>query len=216
MSKILDVDLQRYIDANTTAPDQVMQDLAAETRDALDNRAGMQIGVDQARFMTMLVQTANAKTAVEIGTFTGMSSLAIARGLAPGGTLTCFDVSDEYTAIARRYWERDGVSDRITLVLGDAREETAKLPSEPHIDFAFIDADKSGYATYWDNLVPRMKPGGLIAIDNVLQRGRVVNDDSDNETVVAIRAFNSKTIADSRVDQVMLGMRDGVTLARKR
>ena len=213
---MLGEDLQRYIGEHSTGPDRVMQDLAAETRAALADRAGMQIGTDQARFLTMLVQTLNATTAVEIGTFTGMSSLAIARGLAPGGRLTCFDVSDEFTSIARRYWERDGMSDKIELILGDAREETAKLPDEPHIDFAFIDADKSGYVTYWENIVPRMKPGGLIAVDNVLQRGRVVSADTGNDTVDAIRAFNTHVVGDDRVEQVILPIRDGVTLARRR
>jgi caffeoyl-CoA O-methyltransferase len=143
-----------------------------------------------------------------------MSALAIARGLADGGRLTCFDISEEYTSVARRYWERAGVADRIDLRIGPAAERITELPAEPHIDIAFVDADKTGYPTYWAELVPRMRPGGVIAIDNVLRGGRVVNPSTEADKVVV--AFNEQVRDDDRVDAILLPLADGLTLARRR
>ena len=206
-------DLHAYLVAHNPPADALVAELLAETRTALPAQANMQIAPEQAPFLTFLTRLLGVRQAVEIGTFTGLSSLAIARGLPPDGRLVCFDISDEYTSIARRYWERAGVTDRIELRLGPAAETLATLPDEPHIDIAFIDADKTGYQTYWDTLVPRMRPGGVIVVDNVLQHGRVLTPDSADSA--AIVAFNDMVLADKRVDTVMIPVADGLTLARR-
>lgn len=209
-------DLHAYIVAHSTPPDEVAQDLIAETRTLLPERASLQIDADQAALLTLLTRLVGARQAVEVGTFTGLSSLSIARGLAPGGRLTCFDISTEYTDVARRYWRRAGVADRIELRIGPAGELLRELPAEPYLDLAFIDADKTGYATYWTELVPRMRPGGLIAVDNVLWSGQVLDPAPDDVDAMAIIQFNDKVVNDPRVDVVMLPVADGLTLARRR
>jgi caffeoyl-CoA O-methyltransferase len=151
---------------------------------------------------------------VEVGTFTGYSALCMARALQPGGRLTCCDVSEEYTAIARRYWQKAGVADRIELLLGPALDTLRALPPGP-IDFAFIDADKENYQAYYEELLRRLRPGGLIAIDNVLWSGQVIRDVDQTANTRAIRALNDHVAADRRVQSVMLGLSDGVTLVRK-
>ncbi|CAM3568329.1 O-methyltransferase [Stackebrandtia soli] len=207
--------LHEYVVSHGTPPDAVLTELVDETYAALPQQAGMQIGPDQAAFTTLLVKLIGARSAVEVGTFTGMSSLAIARGLPADGKLICLDVSDEYTSIARRFWERDGQSDKIELRLGPALESLRAFPTEPHLDFAFIDADKPSYSVYWEELVPRMVPGGLIAVDNVLWGGRVVDPSESGGNVDAVRAFNDLAAADDRMEVVMLPVGDGLTLARK-
>jgi caffeoyl-CoA O-methyltransferase len=189
--------------------------LIEETREALPGAASMQIGADQGTFLTMLVTIVGVRAAVEVGTFTGYSSLAIARGLEPGGRLLCCDVSDEFTSIARRYWQRAGVDERIELRLAPALETLRSLPTTAHLDFAFIDADKAGYASYWAELVPRMRPGGVIAVDNTLWSGRVIESAPTGDTA-AIIAFNDLVRDDDRVEKVVLTIGDGLTLARKR
>jgi caffeoyl-CoA O-methyltransferase len=151
-----------------------------------------------------------------VGTFTGFSSICIARGLAPGGRLLCCDVSEEYTAIARQAWVAAGVDDRIELRLAPGLETLQGLPAEPTIDLVFIDADKGGYAGYFDELVPRVRAGGLLLVDNTLWSGRVVDDTADDADTVAIRAFNDKVAADDRVESYLLPIGDGLTLVRKR
>jgi caffeoyl-CoA O-methyltransferase len=209
-------ELHAYLLEHSTPPDDIVTDLIAETRRALPDQVMMQIAPEQAAFLTLLARLAGARRAVEVGTFTGLSSLSIARGMAADARLTCFDASDEYTAVARRYWARAGLSDRIELRLGDARDLLPKLPTEPHLDLAFIDADKTGYPVYWEELVPRMRPGGLIVVDNVFQGGRVVDPAEQGESVTAIRAFNRQVRDDDRVEVVMLPVADGLTLARRR
>ncbi|MEO9224502.1 MAG: O-methyltransferase [Acidimicrobiales bacterium] len=216
-SFLVDDQLAAYLNAHATQPDGTVAELVAETA-ALGPVSGMQIGTDQAALLTLLTGLVGTKSAVEVGTFTGLSSIAIARGLEPGGRLMCCDVSEEYTAIARRYWARLGLDDRIELRLAPAIETLAALPDEPTIDFAFIDADKGGYSAYFDALVPRMRPDGLIVVDNVLWGGRAPQrpSDDDKPDLSAIRAFNDKVTADDRVESVLLAMADGLTLARKR
>ncbi|PZF99294.1 O-methyltransferase [Micromonospora deserti] len=207
-------ELHAYLVAHGSPPDEIIRDLAEETRAALPRDAQMQVAPEQAAFLTFLTRLLGVRRAVEVGTFTGLSSLAIARGLPEGGRLTCFDISEEYTGIARRYWARAGVADRIELRIGPAGETLRELPYDRHIDFAFIDADKTGYPIYWSELVPRMRPGGVIAVDNVLRGGRVIApQDADDR---AIAAFNDEVLADVRVDAVMLPIADGLTLARVR
>jgi caffeoyl-CoA O-methyltransferase len=207
-------ELHAYLVAHGSEPDDVMRDLVEETRASFPEQAGMQVAPEQAAFLTLLARLIGARTAVEVGTFTGLSALAIARGLAEDGRLVCFDISERYTAIATRYWDRAGVADRVELRLGAAAELLRELPDEPTVDLAFIDADKGNYPGYWAELVPRMRPGGVICVDNVLRGGRVLAPESpDDRTVVA---FNEAVLADSRVEAVMLPIADGLTLARKR
>lgn len=207
-------ELHTYLVEHGSPPDRVSRELIAETVAVLPDLAGMQVAPEQAAFLTFLTRLIGVRHAVEVGTFTGLSALAIARGLQPGGRLTCFDISDEYTAVARRYWAEAGVADRIDLRLGPAAETLRTLPGEPHLDFAFIDADKTGYPAYWTELVPRMRPGGVVAVDNVLRGGRVLAPRNDGDR--AIVDFNDLAVADERVDVVMLPIADGLTLARRR
>jgi caffeoyl-CoA O-methyltransferase len=151
-----------------------------------------------------------------VGTFTGFSSIAIARGLAPGGTLLCCDVSDEWTSIARDAWKQAGLDDRIELRLAPAAETLRALPQEQNIDFAFIDADKGSYWTYYSELLPRLRVGGVIAIDNVLWSGRVADMEPGDSDTEALKDFNDRVVADERVDVVMLPVGDGVTVVCKR
>ncbi|GGO03164.1 O-methyltransferase [Micromonospora parathelypteridis] len=207
-------ELHAYLIAHGSPPDEIIRDLAEETRSVLPEHATMQVAPEQAAFLTFLTRLLDVRQAVEVGTFTGLSSLAIARGLPEGGRLTCFDISEEFTGIARRYWERAGVQDRIDLRIGPAGDRLRELPYERHLDFAFIDADKTGYPVYWAELVPRMRPGGVIAVDNVLRGGRVIAPRDANDRAIA--AFNDEVLADVRVDPVMLPIADGLTLARVR
>jgi caffeoyl-CoA O-methyltransferase len=144
-----------------------------------------------------------------------MSALFIARGLGPEGRLLCCDVSEEWTAIARRYWERAGVADRIELRLGPAAETLRALPTDVPFDFAFIDADKANYSLYYEEILKRLRPGALIAVDNVLWSGDVVRPEKRDEDVEAIRRFNDRVVADARVESVILPVADGLTLVRK-
>jgi caffeoyl-CoA O-methyltransferase len=199
---------------NRPEPDEVLLDLADETAQALPDDARMQIAPEQGAFMTLLTKVVGVRFAVEVGTFTGYSSTCVARGLAEGGRLLCCDVSEEFTAIARRYWDRAGVADRIELRLAPAIETLRALPADPPIDLAFIDADKEGYVDYWEEIVPRVRPGGVVLVDNVFASGRVVADDP-SPTSKAIRRFNDHATADDRVELAMLPIADGLTFARK-
>jgi caffeoyl-CoA O-methyltransferase len=211
----LDDRLMRYVVSHRTPDDPVVDELRAETA-RLGSPAAMQISPEQATFFTVLVAAIGARRAVEVGTFTGLSALAIARGLPRGGRLLCCDVSEEWTAVARRYWRKAGVDRRIELRIAPALETLRALPRRAEIDFAFIDADKPSYPAYWDELVPRLRRNGLIAVDNVLWGGDVARSAARDEVTKAIRAFNDKVAADRRVESVMLPLADGVTLARKR
>jgi caffeoyl-CoA O-methyltransferase len=207
-------ELNAYVVAHSTGPDQVLSDLAERTR-GLGSLSGMQIAPEEGAFLTVMTRLVGARSAVEVGTFTGYSSICIARGLAPGGRLLCCDVSEEWTAIAREFWDRAGVQDRIELVVAPAADTLRALPAEASIDLAFIDAEKTGYPTYWEELVPRMRPGGVLLVDNVLRDGNVVRPDPD-EATAAIQAFNDRAVNDERVDVAMLPLADGVTVAVRR
>ncbi len=210
----LDDALYDYLLAHRTPDDDVVRELREETA-KLGDRAVMQIAPDQATFLRLLVAAIGATRAIEVGTFTGLSSLAIARGLPKHGHLLCLDVSEEWTAIARRAWAKAGVADRVELRIGPAAETLRALPPSPVLDFAFIDADKKSYPVYWEEIVKRLRPGGLIAADNVLWEGEVVKPEEQGEDVVAIRRFNELVVQDRRVECVMLAIADGLTLARK-
>jgi caffeoyl-CoA O-methyltransferase len=213
MAEIISDAVSDYVLAHSTPADEVLRELAAETRDRFPSAAGMQISHDEGELLTMLVRLSGARTAVEVGVFTGYSGLCIARGLPKDGRLICCDVSEEYTAVARRYWARADVDGLIDLRLGPAIATLRALPPEPEIDFAFVDADKTGYPDYYDELVPRLRPGGLMVLDNVLRGGDVLHpvDEAD----VVVRDLNARIVADERVECVMLPVRDGVTLVRR-
>jgi caffeoyl-CoA O-methyltransferase len=175
----------------------------------------MQIAPDQGTLLTILASALGARRALEVGTFTGYSAICIARGMGPEGRLLACDTSEEWTAIARRYWARAGLGDRIELRLGPAATTLKSLPPEPVFDFAFIDADKASYAIYYEETLRRLRPGGLIAVDNVLWSGKVVQPDAQDEDTRAIRAFNDFVASDRRVRAVMLPVADGLTLLQK-
>jgi len=206
--------IEDYLLAHSEPADEVLRDLAEETHRVLARQSGMQITHDEGELLTMLVRLTGARQAVEVGTFTGYSSICIARGLPEDGHLLCCDVSEEYTSIARRYWDRAGLSERIQLRIAPAVETLRSLPTDPYLDFAFVDADKTGYASYVEEIVPRLRPGGLMVLDNMLWSGEVVDPQDDNGRAVA--DLNDALVADDRVDVVLLPVRDGVSLARKR
>jgi caffeoyl-CoA O-methyltransferase len=208
-------DVYAYLVAHGTAPDATYEAIRAETLAATGPFAAMQIGPDQYALLTLLVQLVGAELAVEVGTFTGTSAVAIARGLAEGGRLVCCDISEEWTAIARRHWAEAGLDDRIELRLAPALETIDALPADTSVDVAFIDADKGGYVDYYEALVPRLRPGGLLVADNVLWSGRVVDPGAVDDDTQAIRRFNDHVAADPRCDTVMLAIGDGITLCRK-
>jgi caffeoyl-CoA O-methyltransferase len=208
--------LEDYLLAHASPADDLLRDLVEETHQLDPGTTTMQISHDEGEFLTMLVRLTKASFAVEIGVFTGYSSICIARGLSGEGRLLACDVNEEWTSIARRYWERAGLTDRIDLRIAPAAETLRALPTSQAVDFAFIDADKTGYPLYYEELVPRMRAGGLIVLDNVLRGGRVVDPAAQETADRAIRQVNDTITADSRMQSVMLPLRDGVTLARKR
>jgi caffeoyl-CoA O-methyltransferase len=211
---MLPAEISEYLLAHCTPADEVLRDLAAETRSAFPGEAGMQVSHDEGELLTLLVKLSGARRAVEVGVFTGYSGLCIARGLPADGHLLACDVSEEFTGMARRYWERAGLTDRIELRIAPALDTLRALPNGEAFDFAFIDADKQGYRGYYEELVPRMRPGGLLVLDNVLRGGNVIAGTRPAD--VAIREINTAIVADERVESVMLPVRDGVTLVRKR
>ena len=211
----LDEALLSYMDAHSSPPDEVQRDLIAVT-EALGDVGRMQIGAVQGSFMTMLVQLLQPRFAVEVGTFTGYSALAVARALPPGGRLLCCDVSEEWTAIARSHWQRAGVADRIDLRIAPALDTLRGLPPDSLIDFAFIDADKANYINYYEELLRRLSPRGVILVDNVLWGGGVAVAGQDDPTTEALRAFNAHVAADPRVQAAMLPVGDGLTVITHR
>jgi caffeoyl-CoA O-methyltransferase len=207
--------LHAYMVAHGTPPDEIQRALIEETQ-VLGDISVMQIAPEQGAFMTLFARILGAQRAIEIGTFTGYSALCLARGLPDDGELICCDVSEEWTSVGRRYWEKAGVSHKIDLRIAPAIETLARLPQEPNFDLAFIDADKGGYIAYFEALMPLIRKGGVILVDNVLWMGAVVDAAANSEDTVAIRRFNDLVAADSRVECVMLPIADGLTLLRKR
>ncbi|MFG2876381.1 O-methyltransferase [Streptomyces sp. NPDC048337] len=203
-----------YLLAQAEPPSPVQEQLITRTR-ALGGPAEMQIPHEQGVFLTLLAKLTGARRIVEVGTFTGYSTIALAEGLVPGGQVITCDISEEWTSIAQEAWKEAGVADRIDLRLAPALETLAALPPEPVIDLVFLDADKTGYRAYWDQLVPRVRPGGLLLADNVLYGGEAARADAEGNGL-AIREFNAHVRADDRVESVLLPIADGLTLARKR
>jgi len=209
--------LYDYLLAASLRDDRLLRRLRAETQRL--PMGMMQISPEQGQFMALLVELLGVKTALEIGTFTGYSSLSVARALPEDGRLLCCDVSEEYTRIARKYWLEAGVAHKITLELGPALATLDRLIAEGRaesFDFAFIDADKGNYRNYYERCMTLVRPGGLIAIDNVLWSGRVADPKRQDADTKTIRAFNARLKRDARVSLSMLPLGDGVSLALKR
>ncbi|MEU9122387.1 O-methyltransferase [Streptomyces sp. NPDC048506] len=207
--------IYEYVLAHNPPLDAVQRGIVELTHQKFPDAAGMQSAEEQGPLLAFLVRLIGARHVVEVGTFTGYSTLSMAQALPEDGTLIACDVSEEWTAYGLEAWAEAGVADRIELRIAPALETLRAMPSEPHIDLAYLDADKGGYIAYWDELVPRMRPGGLIVADNVLYRGEAV-DPAATGSGLAIRAFNDHVKADERMESVMLTVADGVTLARKR
>jgi caffeoyl-CoA O-methyltransferase len=212
----VDQPLYDYIIAHGHNRDPILAELADETARKCGPRAGMQVAPEQGTLMTMLARLAGVRSAIEVGTFTGYSAICVARALQPDGHLLCCDVSEEWTTIARSYWRKAGVSDRITLKLGPALATLRALPAEPSLDFAFIDADKSNYVNYYEEILRRTRAGGLILIDNVLWSGAVLDPADRTADTRAIRELNELIARDDRVDAVMLAVSDGLTICRRK
>ena len=215
-SFFLSPEIHEYLVAHGSPPDEVLRWLAQETNERFGEISLMQVAPEQGAFLTILTRVLGARFAVEIGTFTGYSALCIARGLQPDGRLLACDVSDEWTTLAREAWERAGVEDRIELRLAPAIETLGGLDADEEVDLAFIDADKPSYVDYYEELLPRLGPRGVILADNVLWSGNVIDADVNDENTLAIRRFNDHVAADDRVDAVMLPVSDGLTLISKR
>jgi len=205
-----------YLVDHGTPPDAVLRELIEETRRKVGNLSVMQIAPEQGAFMTLLARSIGARRAIEIGTFTGYSALYIARGLPDDGELVCCDVSEEWAAVGRPFWEKAGVAHKIELRIAPALDTLRTLPADEGFDLAFVDADKPSYVDYYEALLPRTRSNGLILVDNVLWMGRVADPEAQDDQTQAIRRFNDHVAADSRVDCVMLPVSDGLTLLRKR
>ena len=209
--------LYDYILGNSLREPPVLRRLREETSQLPQHN--MQISPEQGQFMQMLIRLMGAKRCVEVGVFTGYSSLAVALALPADGLLIACDISEEYTSIAKRYWSEAGVADRIELKLGPALQTLDSLLASGRTescDFAFIDADKTNYAHYYERLLKLLRPGGLIAVDNVLWSGKVIDDTDQSADTSAIRAFNQAIHLDERVDVSLVPIGDGLTLIRKR
>jgi caffeoyl-CoA O-methyltransferase len=213
--ELLPAAVAAYGDAHTPAEDEVLRWLAERTTN-LGRAARMQVSASQGVFLGQLIRMARPRLVVEVGTFTGYSALCMARALPPGGRLVCFDLSEEWTTLAREAWERAGVADRVELRVGPAAETLGSLDTDGLVDFVFLDADKPGYANYWDLLVPRLSPSGVVVADNVLQGGAVADPDDRGSDVEAIRAFNDKVAGDPRMEALLLPVYDGLTVAVRR
>ena len=209
--------LYDYILEVSLREDPLLAELRAETNRMPDGN--MQIAPDQGQFMAMLAKLIGAKRVIEVGTFTGYSALCLAQALPEEGRLICCDVSEEFTAIARRYWQRAGMADKIDLRLAPATETIQSLLDEGaggSFDLAFIDADKKNYDSYFEGCLSLLRPGGLIIVDNVLWDGLVIEPSADDKATKAIRALNRKLTQDPRIELSMIAIGDGLTLVRKK
>lgn len=206
--------IEQYLTELSRPESDVFRRLRAET--ATLPEAGMQIGVDQAALLGFLVRLIGARRVLEIGTFTGLSALAMATALPPDGRVLTCDVSEQWTGIARRYWSLAGLAGKIELRLAPALETLKGLSASTPFDFAFIDGDKPNYDAYYEACLRLVRPGGLIALDNVLWSGRVADPGNREESTVAISELNRKVRADSRVDSALLSVGDGILLVSPR
>ena len=211
MSFLVDDAIEAYVEAHSTAPDPLLTELAEETRATMASPQ-MLTGPIEGRFLELLVAASGATRVLELGTFTGYSALSMAAALPPGGRIDTLDIEPRHAEVAQRYFDRSPDGSKITLHLGPALETIDGLDGE--FDFVFIDADKENYDAYYEAVLPRLSERGLIAIDNTLWSGRVL--DPPDETTRTIAALNDKLAADERVDLAMVGIADGITIARKR
>jgi predicted O-methyltransferase YrrM len=214
---VIDEQVWRYLGAQTLREPEILARLREETHRL--PQGSMQINPEQGQFMTLLVHLMGVRRAIEIGTSTGYSALAVALALPEDGRLTCCDVSEEWTGVARRYWHEAGVAGRIDLRLAPAAGTLAELRAAGHekqFDFAFIDADKENYDRYYEDCLALVRPGGLIAVDNALWHGQVADPAYDDADTAAIRALNRKVRDDRRVDMALVPIGDGLLLARPR
>ena len=214
---LMDDQLLEYLRQNSVREPDVLQELREETQ-KLSN-SGMQISPEQGQLMAMLVKLVNARKIVEIGTFTGYSSTVMALAMPEDSQLIAFDISEEYTRTARRFWKKAGVDQRVKLVLGNAKEslkDFLQTGEQESVDLAFIDADKSSYAEYYECCLKLIRPGGLILVDNVLWSGQVADASNHDKDTAALRIFNAALSSDQRVDLCMVPIGDGLTIARKR
>lgn len=209
----IDAELAQYVRDHASGRDDALR-LVEERTAELGSLVMMQTAPEQAAFLEMLVRTVGTTHAIEIGTFTGYGAIRIARGLAPGGRLLCCELDPERAKTARENLDAARVGDSVEIRVGPAIETLRSLPNEPTFGFAYLDADKTGYPDYYDELVPRLVPGGLLAIDNVFMGGRILSP--EDEGTIAMAGLNDRIMEDERVDSVMLGMADGLTLVRRR
>ncbi len=212
MSFIVPEEIEAYAAAHTTPPEELLAELAEETKATLRSPQ-MLTGPIEGRLLELLVHGIEAKRVLELGTYSGYSSLSMAAGLAEGGHIDTCEVDEKHAEVARRYIERSQYADRITVHLGPALETIERLGGE--FDFVFIDADKENYGAYYEALLPRLTPHGLMAIDNTLWSGRVLDESDDSADTRAIRELNDRIASDPRVVAVQLTVRDGVTLIRR-
>lgn len=206
--------IEEYVEAHTSAPAAHLTELARETADVLGGASGMLVGALEGRFLEFLVFALQPRVIVEVGTFTGYSSIAMAAALPPGGRIITCEISDKHAEIARKHIARAGLEDVINVRLGAATDTLAAL--DERIDFAFIDADKTNYLAYYEAILPKLATTGMIAVDNTLWSGRVADVTADDADTVALKAFNAHLVKDERVVCAMLPIRDGVTLVRRR
>ena len=212
MTYIVPEEIEGYAQAHTTPASELLQRLAEETKATLE-RPSMLTGMIEGRFLEFLVYATGARRVLELGTYSGYSAISMAAALPAEGRIDTCEVDEQHAEVARRYIEGAGLSDRIAIHLGPALETIARLEGE--FDFVFIDADKENYVNYYEAVLPRLTARGLIAADNTLWSGRVLDDSDDSEATRAIRAFNEHIRGDGRVVSVMLTVRDGVTLIRR-
>jgi predicted O-methyltransferase YrrM len=212
MSSIVPEDIERYAEQHTTPHPELLQRLAEETKATLD-RPQMLTGTIEGRFLEFIVYMTGARRVLEIGTYSGYSAISMAVALPAGGSIDTCEIEEKHATVARRYVEEAGYADRITIHLGPALETIERL--EGDFDFVFIDADKENYVNYYEAVLPRLSDRGLIAADNTLWSGRVIDESEQDEATEAIRAFNDHVREDRRVVGVMLTVRDGVTLIRR-
>ncbi len=207
-------ELYKYLIAHTMQPDEVLLELTQKTQ-TLGNVSRMQIAPDQGALLTLITKILNAELAIEVGTFTGYSAICIARGLKTGGQLICCELNETYADIAKQYFKKADLNERITIKLGPALETLNKLDVQ-NVDLAFVDADKENYLAYYEMLLPKIGTNGLIIFDNVLWHSSVIDPTANDSSVLAIRKLNDFLIKDRRVDVVMLAIADGMLLVRKR
>ncbi|HYJ00340.1 MAG TPA: O-methyltransferase [Thermoleophilaceae bacterium] len=211
----IDERLADYVAQHGTGRDDVLLQVERETAE-LGGLANMQTGPAQAALLELLVRMVGARRAVEVGTFTGYGAIRIARGLASDGSLLCCEFDEHWAEVTRRNVDAAGIGDRVEIRVGPALDTLRSLPLERAFDFAYLDGDKPGYQAYYDELVPRLRAGGLLAIDNVLMDGRVLDPPDGDDGARAVAQLNDRIPTDDRVESVMLGMGDGLTLVRRR